>query len=69
MKPYCLIQPKAKEAYKFICGILENRGNLYAKTGYPEKAKVDYDKAAQIRRRFVHKVHTIINTREMENDH
>ena len=43
-------QPRTKEVYKFICDILENRGNLYAKTGVFEKAKADYDRAAKAKR-------------------
>ena len=45
-------QPKTEEVYKFICNILENLGNLYAKTGDPEKAKMNYDKAMQIKKCF-----------------
>ena len=42
-------QPKTGEVYHFICNILEKRGNLYAIIGDLEKAKADYDKAAQIK--------------------
>ena len=41
-------QPKNEKICQFMCSILESRGNLYAKTGNPEKAKADFDRAAQI---------------------